>query len=417
MDKSRLLIISNNPLSYNRGNGKTILSYFDALPKESVRQLYFSNEKPTVKGYDYFQISDEDIIRGLLSPSRRGRVINNVNPEDAKSYQLRSSKIKGDMFRIAREVLWWKKWKSKGLIKWLDEFCPTAVFFVGGDSAFAYDICKYVVSRYNARLSLFITDDYIMPRAKSTVAHEIRRINIKQKMKKCANESDAFFTISQPMRKKYKELLGVNSDVIVNFPDEIRCKEFTTRNDKIQLVYAGGIEYGREESLRAIAEAIDKYNQTTNGKKAELRIYTNVKPSKNVLDKITLEGSSGYFGSLTRDELKCELNAADVLVFVESYEPEQIEKTRLSLSTKVPEYLSAGKPILAVGPKEIGSMEYLSDVALCAYDPGCIYDTILKLFESNEVRIGLQEMAFKKYEEHHNKRLIQGPLIKQVLGE
>lgn len=35
--------------------------------------------------------------------------------------------------------------------------------------------------------------------------------------------------------------------------------------------------------------------------------------------------------------------------------------TRLSVSTKIPEYLIAGRPVLAFGPAEVASMRILSD--------------------------------------------------------
>ena len=63
----RLLIISNNVLSMTRSNGKVIMSYFDCLPKDMVRQLYFSSELPSIKGYQYYQISDKDIINDLYN--------------------------------------------------------------------------------------------------------------------------------------------------------------------------------------------------------------------------------------------------------------------------------------------------------------------------------------------------------------
>ena len=57
IDKSdRLLIISNNVLSETNNNGKTILSYFDTIPKEQVAQLYFSGECPQIEGYRYYQL-------------------------------------------------------------------------------------------------------------------------------------------------------------------------------------------------------------------------------------------------------------------------------------------------------------------------------------------------------------------------
>ena len=77
-----------------------------------------------------------------------------------------------------------------------------------------------------------------------------------------------------------------------------------------------------------------------------------------------------------KEELIKTLNKADVLVFVESFAEEQIEKTRYSLSTKIPEYLSLKKPIFAVGPENISSMRYISDTAMCVFEIGEIYNRL-----------------------------------------
>ncbi len=46
---------------------------------------------------------------------------------------------------------------------------------------------------------------------------------------------------------------------------------------------------------------------------------------------------------------------------MESFDKKFVMSTRLSLSTKIPEYLNANKPILAYGPDGISSLEYLKD--------------------------------------------------------
>ena len=118
----RLLIISNNVLSYTQDNGKTILSFFDSVPKECVRQLYFSGENPGVSGYKYFQISDNDIIKGVFSRKRRGRAYADVNSDvEVSSFAHNQARKKTALMRLIRECLWYKKWISDQLINWLDD--------------------------------------------------------------------------------------------------------------------------------------------------------------------------------------------------------------------------------------------------------------------------------------------------------
>ena len=62
---------------------------------------------------------------------------------------------------------------------------------------------------------------------------------------------------------------------------------------------------------------------------------------------------------------------ADSLLHVEAFDEKSKKSTRLSVSTKIFEYLYAGKIILGYGPSDVASMEYLRDIGcsvLCADD-------------------------------------------------
>lgn len=421
MDNSfehRLLIISNNVLSERNNNGKTIYSYIDRLPRASVAQLYFSTEKPEIDGYQYFQLSDTDVVKGALKQENRGRCIAAVEKGSTNVTVSGNVSVKNNFTRYLREVVWYNRWKSKQLLTWLDVFCPTAVLFVGGDCAFAYDICRFIVNRYNARLSLYITDDYVMPRRKEDLFGKIRRRLIRKQIKATLTNTSCFYTVSAPMQKAYKELFGVESKAIVNLTESLKLDDKGTvcQEKQLDMIYAGSLYYGRDAVLGKIAQAIEKYNNGSTGVKARLKIFTNTEPSTAAKAIFTIKDCCEYCGSLSKRELIEELNRSEILVFVESFDENQIEKTRYSLSTKVPEYMSVGKPILAVGPKGIGSMDYLEDVALCINALDEMDEKVELLLQSSEVREQYGEQSYDKYVRLHNKEKLQKNFLKNVLG-
>lgn len=415
-DNERLLIISNNVLSTTRNNGKTIFSYIDALPQENVAQLYFYTERPTIKGYSYYQITDKDIIRGMLSPEKRGRRI-----EASQAVPVAESVSKtvrrGIFFRLAREILWHRKWKSKRLLTWLDEFSPSAVFFVAGDSGFTYNIYKFIVNRYHPRASMYITDDYIMPRSEETFLQKYRRKRIKSKITNALTITHNFLTVSPVMQAEYLKVFGRDSQTIVNLSESLRLEHVHPQTEEMELLYAGSLYYGRDAVLGEIASAIAEFNKQSKTQKAVLKVYTNSEPDQQTKDRFVVEGTSEYSGSLTKEELRIALNQADVLVFVESFDKEQIEKTRYSLSTKVPEYLSVGKPILTVGPRHIGSVEHLLDVSCCVNDLNDLKERLLTLLGDASVRQKLAEAALEKYNRCHDKEKLQNEFMHSLFGE
>jgi len=419
MDRSdeRLLIISNNVLSNTRNNGKTILSYFDCLPRERVFQLYFSSEMPMIPGYSYFQLSDKDVLKGWFSPKKRGRTCAAVSCDKNVCESTEVVSVpKKPFYRLLREALWYRHWKSAQLIKWLDEVKPTAVFFVGGDCAFAYEICKFVCKRYHTRMSLYITDDYVMPYEKDDKITKIRKSLLRKQIRKTLTVTDEFFTVSQPMARAYNEMFGRESALAVNMPESLKCEVEKREDNLISLLYAGSLYYGRAEVLGEVAKALGNYNANTDGKKALLNIYTNEVPDQATRAKFEVEGACRYSGSLNREELKLELNRSDILVFAESFDDEQIRKTRFSLSTKVPEYLSVGKPILAVGPTGIGSMDYLADCAMCINDLDTLAERLFALLNNTQMRKEVADVALQKYQCKHNKVVLQRDMTDKIFG-
>ena len=91
-----------------------------------------------------------------------------------------------------------------------------------------------------------------------------------------------------------------------------------------------------------------------------LNVYTNVAPEKNILEEFS-NLSINYKGSIGSDQLYLEMKKSNFLLHIESDDSDSISKTKLSVSTKIPEYLSTSIPIISFGPIEVASMRILSD--------------------------------------------------------
>ncbi|MGU8477316.1 hypothetical protein ACV3QH_08585 [Clostridium perfringens] len=407
MATKKLLVVSNDPISKTSNNGKTIASFIDEKDKNYVRQLYFSTEKPSVKGYLYYQLSDKDVLKGIFRQKQRGRACEAIDRISQLASEHNHNKIKRNAFtRILREFLWSKNWKSKQLIKWLDEYKPDVVFFVAGDSGFAYKIVNFIVNRYKSRLVTYITDDYIMPRNKENMIEKIRRKYIRKKMLNCIEESDEYFTISTLMQDAYYKLSGKKSNLMINITSSLKmkCDFGKLENKNINIIYTGSLYYNRDKTIGLVAEAVSRYNEKIKGQKKhiEISVYSNIEPDIRSKQKFVKKNICEYRGSLNPEELKYALNRADILLFVESFDEEMKEKTKYSLSTKVPEYMSVGKPILAIGPNDIGSMNYLNDVAFCANSEEKIYSVIQQMLSSHEAMNQKARLAIEKFNNNHN---------------
>jgi hypothetical protein len=311
---------------------------------------------------------------------------------------------KYNIVRIGRELIWRsRKWNTDTLNQMLIDFSPEIIFFCAGDSGFAYNITKYIKKKFNTKLIIYITDDYILPRKTISLFWQLRRKYIFQKMKEILQQSNLFITISKEMRDTYKMLFGVDSILSMNLTETMKVEgKGLEKRDKISFVYAGGLHFRRYKTLNLLAKAIEKYNKETKGEKAFLEVYSGVEPNEKIKKYLYIKGASQYCGSLNQEELRIVLNQCNILVHVESFDNKCIESTKLSISTKIPEYLSLEKPVLAIGPKEVASMKYLEDCSYCITEKENIYTNLKKLIENKRQQLELSHEALMKFETNHN---------------
>lgn len=391
LKNKRVLIISNNALSTQNNNGKTLLSFFKFLPKENIAQLYFSDEPANHDlASKYYRISDRDIIKSFAF-WRKGRAeskevtsehINEATQEEDHFF-LASSLRNFEVARTIREVAWKiSRTDKKSLREWVNNFNPEIIFFCAGDSAFAYRFYNTVISvAPMAKKVLYVTDDYILPRIKFSPFWWLRRNIVYSRMKQAAVNSDVFVTISQEMRNEYRARFGKDSITIFNVSANMRIENFqkSPRKDLL-LVYMGGLHFERWKTLILLAKTIKVFNDEKK-RAVTLKIYSHQKVDKGVLRELAIPGASEYCGALNAEGVRQQLNDADILVHVESFNKKCIESTRLSISTKIAEYLSSQSRILAIGPESLASMRFLEGNEKCITSVKDLGDGVFSILE------------------------------------
>ncbi|NIK11794.1 glycosyltransferase [Alkalibacillus almallahensis] len=420
-DFPNLLIISNNALSFTRNNGKTLNSLIKDIPEENISQLYLSKEVPQSDNCNnFFRITDEEMFQSFfLKRNDVGKIVGKIESEKREektdSNNLKNLIKTKESFRLLRESFWLKnKWNSKRLNDWLEEVSPEVILFCAGDSSFAYDITNFVRNKFNAKLITYVTDDYILPRTNSSWLENIRRKKIRKQLNEVIYSSDKFITISEKMRYKYHEIFDKDSVVFMNSTTSFKKANYNQKDkSEMSLVYAGGLQHNRHKSLIEIAKAIELINKRLN-KPVKLYIYSNNEPNKKILSKLNREDSSEFCGSLNRDELTKVLNNSDILVHVESFEVKDIEDTRLSMSTKIPEYLSFEKPILAVGPNDIASVEYLKDVGYCITNINNIEENLRNFLNNDTLQKKLIRKSRERFLSNHNQDRISKKFLTEI---
>ena len=138
-------------------------------------------------------------------------------------------------------------------------------------------------------------------------------------------------------------------------------------------MYVGGLHLGCWESLKEIASALPGLLPDRLG--VHVVIYAPQPDLEGYGAVLTGTPALKVVGSLRAEEVPRVLSDADVLVHVESFDPAARRYTRLSVSTKIPQYMAAGRAILGYGPGESALCQYIvstgSGRVVGERDPAC----------------------------------------------
>lgn len=293
---------------------------------------------------------------------------------------------------------------NKKLLKEIDEFHPTVIYTMGA-SVGVLKTALFFKKRYSVKSVLHYMDNWRETMYKESIFFKIYRISLERTLKKILEKKSIEISISEKMSIEYKKKYNSISIPIMNSID-LRQKDsifFKKNMDLVVFTYAGGLHLSRWRELLKVQTAIEKIKNQTD-LKIEFRIYTSAR------DRIEYEN---YFNSeitefkdfLSHDKVNLIYEESDILVHVESFEKEMIEFTKYSLSTKISEYMSSGRPILCYAPQELAVYQYIEkyNFGLCNCDETGLLSSIEKFSKDRKFRIKLGKNGKKYSKLFHSK--------------
>lgn len=413
-----ILIISHNPLSKVNNNGKTLVSIFKGVPEENIYQIYLNSDVPDYSEYcHYIQLNEKQILSSVFKIKNLCCREIKATPDKISSATIKNHNFGNHTKRLLRECVWKLSfWKLK-LGEWLKDKHFDVVFFMAGDGLFAYDVYSFVIKNISAKGCMFFTDDYIIEKTSFSPVATIRRSLLKSKIKKTLKSINELYVISDEMRDAYYDLYNVKGYVIRNFSVEKKNSTITTLPQKtvpLVMVYAGGLHYNRWKVLSQIAKQLSNLNKLSEVKCC-LKIYSAQNISNKIINQLSIEGASEFLGSASASQIADIYANADILLHVESFEKKAIASTKYSFSTKIPEYLSAGKCVLAVGPAAVASIRYLADFACVSSNEKEIQSVLARLLNDDEYRAKIKYNCETRYEKDFSEET-QKKCLEQILA-
>lgn len=435
MGNKRVLIISHNPLSDQDNNGKTLSSFMREWPRPKIAQIYLSPGDPSFSICEnFFQITDISALKGFVTGKKaQGNLVQKANSTKVKLDKERLHRnrfyiIVRDIFQTrsslayyARSIVWRsKRWLTSELARWLDDFQPEVILFQSSNCDFAFDIVNFVSRKYNIPVVMEVTDDYVTKKFTINPWFWINLRRLTQRFVSMVRMADCVIVIGDKMFKEYSRRFGGKYYVAMNSVHIDDNKNVgASKDSNLKLVYTGNIGLNRWRILKEIGNSLNRFNQS-HQQKATLEIYSLDKPDSNILSSLNNTGASKFMGSATSKEIDRIRDSAEILVHVESFDKKNKYITRLSVSTKIPEYMASAKCILAIGPKDVASIEYLLEEkvahVLTSVERGSLDAGVEEILVDSRLRENIAKNALYVARSNHDINKIRKDIHKYLNG-
>lgn len=410
----KVLVISHNPLCTYNGMGKTLSSLFSCFPCEELCQLYIY---PSFPDRDlcssYFRITDKDVLRSLTHFSQPGGEIDKtiISPDQPPFEQLndevlyRRTRNKTPIRRLERDAMWKiSRWNNERLWNWLDREAPTCVFVAPGPACFLYDLALTISIKRKIPIVTYICDEYYFLQRAKDVPGKLHQRMVRERMEKLMKHSSGLVVISEELRKAYQPYFSVPTRVLMTGKTIASSCGNKTEKPAVSLSFFGNVRSGRYLSLRRIGEILDSLS-IEKGKQYTLHVYAK-ENDQHILESLCQPKSIVFHDFVQGEEFSAAFFSAELLVHVESFCDDMIDRVRHSVSTKVADSLASGIPLLAFGPAGLASIEHLrrNECAFVCTDPDRLRDVLLKAMNDLQARKEVVEHAINTAEQYHNEK-------------
>lgn len=234
-------------------------------------------------------------------------------------------------------------------------------------------------------------------------------------MRNTVKLADKLYVISKIQQQDYEKWFNKPCEILAKYGDFLERPMLKKEYSKpLQIVYTGNILLNRWRSLEIIVNTLQKIN--VNGIKVQLRIYTCNTLTEEMNLALNKGETSIVMGSASASEVYKIQQDADMLVHVEGLGEENAKLVRHSFSTKLVDYFKMARPILAVGPRGVASIEHLieNDCAIYASNEDFLVEKLLEVINDKEK---LDDLSLKAYEcgkLNHSEEIMKGRFINDL---
>lgn len=396
-----ILVITRESWNIENNTGNTLEKFFCKFKNCNVYNLYMKEGEPNNSCSKInFKISEQKLIKNWVYKKDVGELIKGKyfckytekdKKNEEKIYNF-AKKTELYLLWFLREIIWFRgNWKSKKLDDFLEKISPDIIFMPVFGCWYPHKVLKYIYKRTNAKVVLYHADDtYSLKQYQFSPFYWIYRFILRKWIRNSVNISSINYCISEIQVEEYSKYFNRECFLLRKGYEkkDVKIKEIS---EPISMVFTGNMSSGRWKTLRDIGVILDEINR--NSMKATLNIYSATPLTMKITKEFSKISSIKFNGAISPLEVIKVQEDADILVHVESFGLKNLLEVRLSFSTKIIDYVNMKKCILAVGPKNIASIQYFIKNNI-----GCTIYEKEKL--KNELNLLLNKESIKNYQKN-----------------
>jgi len=399
----RILVVNACLIGDSTGTGNTLAAIFSNSNPDAVSQIctdFYRKEESNDSCY--FVRKSFSLVRYLIT--RRHKYIKDSRKHIAFRQNISGASTSG-LRAVAYEML-------RGITdsmpvnigKDMDAFIKKRnpqVIYTCGCSITVLKTARKIAKKYGLSVVLHMMDNWEDTLYRSSILSRPFAWMLKHEIKGVNRLSNRNLAISEALGKKMESEYGRPYYSLMNTVDSIAKKSNCYKREKLIFLYAGSLSINRYISLSHIAKALHEVLKA-NG--YVLRMFVPLRQNIAEMHKYFDGCNVEFHDYVLHEQLLYEYSDADVLVLAESFDDNFCEFTKYSLSTKVPEYMSMGKPILAYLSSDLYSYDYLkkSKAAMVAADQSELIQHITAL-KDYQKRYQLAENGLMFVRTHHSR--------------
>ena len=360
----RILVVGH--IYNNTGIGITLTNLFAKIPKENIAFVSinenFSNQNYNTcfllgkKEYNYIfplnwmmKISDSKII----SP---GNILV-ANHKKGKKWQFYYKFLNPFLHGIGLYDDRIRYKVSDDLENWIKSYNPDIIYSALGSYSMCCFFKKIMDCFPEKRYAVHLMDDWLHSQANNKLIFRKKYENkLDFVFRSILTRTQIKIVISEKMAKEYSRIYR---EKFIWFHNPVDTNRFYAENRPSRpgksIIYIGKINKDNYDVINDLIMALPAINERKN---CHLQIYTPTE--KTYLNsKLSLNQFVTLHQAVPYETIPTILSQGDLLFLPLSFRKESIRYTRLSISTKLSEYMATGRPLLVYAPENIAITEFV----------------------------------------------------------